>query len=285
MAFEKNNIPKDLIERLKNGDCALFVGAGLSIPCGLPSWGGLLRELIDEVKKLPFETKEQVADYEKMIEDSNKYLTLASDLKEILGPKFFDYVKKRFTDGSLRPNQNHDLVVKLPFKFVITTNYDQLIDQTYAFTYRQLPAILTYSMSRDIAYKIWNNEYFILKAHGDININSEGIVMTENDYREIIYRNPGFQSALQVLFSTKSILFLGTSFSDIDFILLMRFLHTSYHGGGPTHYILVNETEVLNTEAKRYLHDFKLHTIKYNPENNREQITQFLELLIEEVSV
>ena len=279
MAFDTTRVPVDLIKHLTNGNCSLYVGAGLSQSSGLPNWEGLLKELIDEVKKLPYDTAQQVNDYAKMITDSNKFLMLASDLKSTLAKNFFEYLEKRFADQKLIPNNNHILLTDIPFEFIITTNYDQLIEKAYAFNKHILHPVLTHSSSRDIAYKIWNKEFFILKAHGDINIRKDEIVMTEKDYRDILFKNPGFQSALQVMFSTKSILFVGTSFTDPDFILLMRYLHSAYHGGGPTHYILINENAILDTEAKRNMEDFNLHSIKFNPENDREQITQFLEYL------
>lgn len=282
MAFEISQIPEELLEYLKNKNCSLFVGAGLSISSGFPTWPKMLEELIKVMGTLPYDTSSQKADYEKMLTDSNKYLMIAEDLKSLLGKKFNEYLEKRFADPSLKPNHNHQFITEIDFQFIITTNYDKLLEKAYAYPKQLFPAVLTNTMSRDIAYKIWNKEFFIVKAHGDVNIRKDEIIMTEKDYRDIMFKNPGFQSALQVMFSTKSIIFVGTSFTDPDFLLLMRYLHSAYHGGGPTHYILINENDVLNVEAKRYMEDFNLHSIKYNPENDYEQITQFLEILSKE---
>jgi hypothetical protein len=279
MPFDKKNIPDELVTHLQKNNCSLFVGAGLSIGSGLPTWANMLKELIGEVKKLPYDTSAQVGDYVKMLADPHKYLMIAEDLKTMLGKSFFDYLAKRFGDPSLNPNANHNLIAQTNFRFIITTNYDQLLEKAFAFTSKIFPAVLTNTSSKDIAYKIWNSEFFIVKAHGDVNINKEKIVMTERDYREIMFSNPGFQSALQVMFSTKSILFVGTSFTDPDFMLLIRYLHTAYHGGGPTHYILINQDDILDTEAKRYMADFNIHTIRYNAKGGYEEITQFLQII------
>ncbi len=282
MAFDKNNIPEELITHLKKDNCSLFVGAGLSVASGLPTWEIMLGELIHEMGKLPFDTDSQKKDYEKMMKDPNKYLMIAEDLKGTLGKSFNEYLERRFGDSKLKPNVNHEIIAQINFQFIITTNYDQLLEKAFAFTTHYLPAVLTNTSSRDIAYKIWNKEFFIVKAHGDVNIRKDEIVMTEKDYREIMFKNPGFQSALQVMFSTKSILFVGTSFSDPDFILIMRYLHTAYHGGGPTHYILTNQNDVLDVEAKRYMSDFNLHSIKFDPKKDYEEITEFLSILHKE---
>ena len=39
--------PVSLVEQLARGNCVAFVGAGLSIPCGLPSWRRLLEMMLD----------------------------------------------------------------------------------------------------------------------------------------------------------------------------------------------------------------------------------------------
>ncbi len=282
MPFNSKTIPQALIDALKGNNCALFVGAGLSVGAGLPTWKGLLTTLIQEVKALPYDTRSIVRQYNALLSDTSKYLMLAQDIKDTLtADKFYDVLARIFGNPALQPTPTHSALTKISFSFVITTNYDRLIEKAYikASKVGEIPPTLTQTNSRDIAYKIWNNEFFILKAHGDVAVRRDEIVMTESDYRSILFKNPGFQSAIQVLFSTKSLLFIGTSFTDPDFILLMRYLHSAYHGGGPPHYILINEKDILDVEAKSHLRDFKLHTIKYNPENNHQQILQFIQSL------
>jgi len=279
MAFDTNLIPNQLVADIKSGKTALFVGSGLSVEAGLPTWKGLLLELIEEVKKLPYDTTKIVEDYVKLINDPSKYLILAQDLKYNLLSGFPDIMERRFNDATLRPAPIHISLLKIPFSYVITTNYDRLLEKAYVRLTGEIPATLTQSNSRDIAYKIWNKEFFILKAHGDITVRKDELIMTESDYRDILFKNPGFQSALQVMFSSKSILFIGTSFTDPDFLLLMRYLHTAYHGGGPQHYILINKDEILDVEARHFMHEFKIHCIKYDPVNHREQILQFADSL------
>ena len=283
MPFDKAKIPKELIDSFKSGKSSVYVGAGLSIKAGLPTWKNLIIDLIEEVKKLPYDTTKQVEDYLKLIADPSKYLLIAQDIKDSLGKLYFDFLTKRFDNPAIVLTDDYNHLVSLPNNFIITTNYDNLIERAFINVHKNIPVTFTHRQNSEIAYKMWNREFFILKAHGDVRILKEDIIMTERDYRDILFKNPGFQSALQVLFSTNSILFLGTSFSDPDFILLMRYLHSAYHGGGPTHYILINEKDTLDVEAKRYLLDFNLHTIFYNPEKNYVQITEFLDLLLEAV--
>jgi hypothetical protein len=281
MSFNRHDIPAKLFEVIKNESLGIFVGAGLSKASGLPDWRGLLEELIREVEKLPKNLINSITDYKKLVkeQDTNKLLLLAEDLKTELAKNYEDYLMERFNDTKLKPSVVQEKLFNIKINFIITTNYDNLLERAYVRIKGDIPTTLTYTQSRGIAANLWNKNFFILKAHGDVKTNVEEIILTELDYREVIYKERGYQSALQVLFSTNSILFLGTSFSDPELLLLLRFLHHSYHGGGPTHYILLNKTEVLATESKRYMHDFNMHTILYDPHDNYIEVEEFVDFL------
>lgn len=42
-------IPFELVEEIKKGNCALFIGAGFSIQAGLPTWYELVKRLSKEL--------------------------------------------------------------------------------------------------------------------------------------------------------------------------------------------------------------------------------------------
>jgi hypothetical protein len=268
-------IPDDLIQLFKRNACGLYIGAGLSQAAGFPSWGKLLEMLIAEVEKLPHNISSKVQDYKSLLQNPNNYLLVAEDIKNQLGPRLSKFMFDIFSDQTKKPTETIKNFIKLPINFVITTNYDALVEQAYLKIYDEIPTTLTYELGRDIAYKLWENKFFILKAHGDVRYNSARLVLTENDYREIIFRQPGYQSALHAMFSSKSVLFVGTSFTDPDLILLLRYLHNSFHGGGPMHYILLSDDSVVDTQTERYFHDFNLHTIRYSKANGHFELNDF----------
>ncbi|MBC6436058.1 hypothetical protein FM036_44305 [Nostoc sp. HG1] len=73
----------------------------------------------------------------------------------------------------------------MAFKVLITTNYDSLIEQAYYGIRKQFAPVITFDNGRAIAYNLWENKFFILKAHGDVKINLSRLVLTEKDYRNI----------------------------------------------------------------------------------------------------
>src|SRR5207248_4676442 len=114
----------------------------------------------------------------------------------------------------------HIVLTELPFSFVVTTNYDQLIETAYLPKLKRIPKIFTHQDSSDFADALWKEEFFILKAHGDLQKKST-IVLTEKDYRNVIYSAPGYRALLAAIFTTKTMLFVGASLNDPEIKLLL----------------------------------------------------------------
>ncbi len=89
MSF-KTKVPPEIYSNFKQKRCCFFVGAGLSIPAGFPTWAGLLDKLVNVLVDRGTISKEKLADYENLKKDSTKFLFLAEDLKSEIGSTFFD---------------------------------------------------------------------------------------------------------------------------------------------------------------------------------------------------
>ncbi|RYE20314.1 MAG: hypothetical protein EOP45_11270 [Sphingobacteriaceae bacterium] len=247
--FKVDDIPQGLINAFKEQRGSLFIGAGLSVSAGLPTWAGLIQELLDEVKNV---TRISQDDYDSCVRlsvDSNKFLLLAEELRDRLGNEAFrQFVIRRFDTNSPQPTALHEKLVNLLYNFIVTTNYDTLIEDAFASTMKKVPSVYNYDDSSDIANSLWDKRRFILKAHGDAKIYKDGIVMTEQDYRKLIFSRPGYQAILQVIFTTNTLLFLGASLSDPEIKMFLSYLRNAYHGGGPIHYALIAKDKIDNIE-------------------------------------
>lgn len=275
-----SDLPKELIENFEKKFGALFIGAGLSIGAGLPSWPGLLNELIKLADKTDFIPEERINEYKKLEKDPSKYLFLAEELKYELGRRFNDYFEETFGSQNFEPTYNHELIAKTDLSLVITINYDDLIERAFTKVRMNYPNSFTYSEARLAANNFWKEKFFILKAHGDAKKDVESLILSQKDYRKVFYREPGYRSLIQAIFTTKSIVFLGVSFADPEFNQLLDYLHDSFHGGGPTHYLLIEESKMMNSMSRRFLEDFNIQTITFKNDNgNYEEITSFLEIL------
>jgi hypothetical protein len=271
-------IPKELKEVYEKGAFGLYIGAGISQASGLPSWSQLLTELIDLAEEYNI-SKDKCNELRTLIKDPSKYLLIAEDLKELLPGDLFKYFKNRFDNRKDKPSELLRKIIKLRTRFIITTNYDTLIEKAYIEINEQ-PNDITYKDASTINYNLLNNERFLLKAHGDARRSPDEIIITERDYRQIIFREKGYQSVLYAMFSMCHVLFLGVSLNDPELRLMLGFIHNIFHGGSPEHFAIMSNKNLSKTEIDRWRKDFRITIIGYDPKNNHEELENFINELL-----
>ncbi|TGD58986.1 SIR2 family protein [Flavobacterium humi] len=280
MSFTDDHFPSEMIESFKDKSSVFFVGAGISIEAGLPTWGKLISELITLASSQPWCSADKVSEYNKLLAEGNSFLLLAEELKSELGSVFYDFMEDTFGRPDIRPTETMESILSFNSNIIITSNYDRLIENTYTKLNGYPPPTFTYSQSREIANNYWKQKFFVLKAHGDAFSDVQGIILSQRDYRKTLYRELGYKSILQSIFSTKSIFFVGTSMTDPEFNLLLDYLHESYSGGGPTHYLLISDEKANPIIQRRFFEDFKIKTITYNNKSGRHsEINEYLKEL------
>lgn len=283
MAIARDEIPQKLLQNYGQGKCGFFVGAGLSRGAGFPDWEGLLVGMIDHGVNCQMISDDKAAECRELATDQTKYLMLAEELKEVLGPtEFKSFLEETFLRKDVQHRPVHSLLVTLrKAKFIITTNYDVLIES--AFAQAQIrPTVLKYYEAHAIQRQLHRRDSFVLKAHGDAETAAEEVVLTDKDYRRLLYQEPGYQSALQSIFTMYSVIFLGCSLDDPELHLLLNYINAAFPKGGVPHYALMSAANILPTERSRWKKDYNMQIIPISPDNNYADIDTFLEILHEE---
>jgi len=277
MAFKPDDIPGSLREAYAHRRCSLYVGAGLSQGAGLPSWAGLLHELIDYTDSNLPAFRDRVPEYRKLVDDPSKFLMLATELKEVLLGSFNDYIDKRFGDRSLKYTANHELLVRLAgLRFMITTNYDSLIEDAFiAATSKRVPTY-NYRQVGTVQRHLVKQEFFIFKAHGDAETVGEGIILTEQDYRKLMFEQRAYQSLLASMFTMTTMIFVGASMADPELRLLLQFISSAFETDGPQHFAVMAEEDMGMVEMERWRKDFNVQFIPISKANNYEDLTLLL---------
>lgn len=192
-----------LVVHAREGQLALFLGAGVSIPAGLPSWNGLIAGLARETEDLNDEWLKHLGptDQAELIQTYDK-------------KGFAKRVRTSVKASGTRPSLVHALLAGFDVGEVVTTNYDVLYERAVRATGGRISRVLPWSL--DVADGPW-----VLKLHGDVR-HPKSIVLTRRHMVMFDAANRPSASLLQSLFLTKHVLFVGVSFTDDNLIRLVH---------------------------------------------------------------
>lgn len=175
----------------------IFVGSGISIPSGLPSWDNSINQIKDKLN-----------------------LSKDFDLDKIKIPQYYYNTrgKKEYTQlvreifkygDDLQPNKLHDLIMQFNVNTIVTTNYDRLIERSAENNGIFLNVV---SKDNDLPYRNSNKE--LIKMHGDFE--NDNFVLKEDDYLNYSNNFKLIENYIKSLIGSKTILFLGYSLQDPD---------------------------------------------------------------------
>jgi hypothetical protein len=264
--------PDHLFNAVENGSCVLFAGAGISLGTGLPSWRALVKGLIERVGDI--EPRKAITLRDEY--DAGHLLRAAQYAKDELGPhEYFQFLGNILSLG-VAPHVNHDLICSIPFRAVITTNFDKLIETAFTLRHRRMPTTFTGKSLSALASGLYANSFFLFKLHGDID-QPESIVLTRQDFDQIIYHSPHIKTFLHSMFARNTILYVGYSLNDPDFDLILGELAAQFAGNTPVHYALLPEPDPL--KAQELKTRFNIRALPYDPADEHAAVTNFLEAL------
>src|SRR5713101_3020732 len=116
--------PDELVRYVNEGKCVLFVGSGLSKCAGLPTW----EELLDGMLKKLYEVGLDAL-HEKELDTlfkEKKFLEIADYCKEKFGNRFYpEILLPQLRGDGVDIPKHHEVIMKLPFSGIVTTNYDK----------------------------------------------------------------------------------------------------------------------------------------------------------------
>lgn len=187
-----------LREAMREKRLVLFVGAGSSIGSGMPSWH---KAVIRIAKKLQIEDDVQTADYLKIPQYYNNEYG-KKDYTQLMR-EIFQY------NSRLYPGKVHDAIIAFDADIIITTNYDNLLEQAAENNGEFLHVI---SQDKDLPYCKAGKS--LIKMHGDFE--HDNFVLKEDDYLHYHKSFKLIETYVKSLIGSKTILFLGYSLSDPD---------------------------------------------------------------------
>ena len=191
-----------LVEAMKNEECVLFVGAGLSQNAQMPSYKMLIETLARDIGVT-----------EELSSEVDTYLDIAQAYRN-QGKSVQSVVAELFGSGAdhILPSLAHYLLMSLPIRIVITTNYDHLLEKTQEALRNYPLRIVDHEAISQTGYRDGN---YIVKFHGDAE--DGDVVLSRDDYDRFFTKRPEMASLLEGLLLNQTFFFVGYSLRDPNF--------------------------------------------------------------------
>lgn len=268
---------EQLIGRIMDGETVPFVGAGISSQIGFPTWK---QHLIDQGKTSGIDASQVTkllydGQYEKVIEEIEDKGYRDAFLREI----------KDIFSEKLDPNDTYKLITDLFPNKVLTTNYDQTLEQAYhTFKSSKIQIIESSNILENLDY----TRTTVIKLHGDIN-HPPKCIISKKQYEDayglgsldLIKPIP---TLLKSYFETKSLLFLGCSLNRDRTMEVFKAVKEENPNEVFSHFSLegMPETKEELEARNNYLAGIGISAIWY-PKGRYEYIEQILRLVLNEL--
>ena len=259
-----------LIEAIKEGNCVAFIGAGFSAPA-VRTWDELLVALSDSDYLKEKETvRKQVKSFLEHAETGKTPLfdreAAAELIKTGLGVNFRGEVRRYLCQGEeggiKQVNERRRLLETIPFDAILTTNFDSKIPGIPLKDADVAGLLRTRSRGwvDAIQHEDGSNSSQVIALHGDINDDSEDrapLVFSRSGYRQLLFETSNYQSLIRTVFATKTVVFLGFSFSDAYLNLIRSEVLSMLYPKGSEKTIAFAVMDDLEREQVDYLEKYE----------------------------
>ena len=210
---------QELVNAIRTRTALLFVGAGVSMNLGVPSW----RELTAHIAQL---LGHDPAEFGALGDDQTlaEYYALHTGS---IGPlrSWMDVEWHRDAAEKLKRSEIHRLIVKLGFPVIYTTNYDRYLElahEVHGARYTKVANIGGMAAAEPGVTQI-------VKFHGDFE-DDGSVVLTESSHFDRLTLDGPLDLKLRADLLGRVALFIGYSLSDVSIRYLLYRLHKLWEG-------------------------------------------------------
>lgn len=199
-SIPSSQLVEEVCRAAYRGEAAAFVGAGISIPSGLPNWTSLLRPMIAHQGLQLRPWGEDLPLIAQHIVNLN-----AGSRSRLLGG-----LQEVIQRSGAKPNHYHRAIARSTINLIWTTNYDTLLEQAYG-----APSVIVRARDADMSHPAVPDAVEIIKAHGCIERSApEELVLTREDYEDFFVNRPLLAERLRNDLQSRTFFFAGYGYGD-----------------------------------------------------------------------
>lgn len=229
------------VDAIRNGNAAIFAGAGLSKDSGMVDWRELLTPVARRLGLNIEKESDLVALAQFFVNERASRHEISQLILDDLG---------RHAD----PNRKHVALARLPIETYWTINYDKLIEDALK---AQGKTFDVKAQRSHFAVSRTKRDAIVYKMHGDID-DPTSAVLIRDDYEGYHLHNAPFIDALIGDLLHRRFLFVGLSFQDPNLNFVLGRIRAQFRGGGGEHFCLMRE-EVQGDDTDD---DFRLRKLR-----------------------
>lgn len=204
----------ELMEIIDKKPISLFYGAGVSMACGGPSGSQLFSAIRKQFKGPEIESFFDYMDKIMKFDDSNR-----SEIEAFIIDQL----------ASISPEESHRYLFSLPWRAILTTNYDRLPELVLETLDKNRTIISKSDPDDSDIDQTKSNLLYCFKLFGDVRYKypiGGWIVLTNSDYRIAYNRRSKFIELFSNLAISGHVIYLGYSFNDhLVFDILREIKH------------------------------------------------------------
>lgn len=277
--------PLPLITELAERRCIIFIGSGVSAGAWKevdkekkhpPVWKELLQNILNSKPEDKFKNKKQA----EALLKKDKYLESAEIIryKLLTNAEYNSLIENSFL--GYNPSQIHKIVEQLDQKIVVTTNFDELYENLCRKGEGEKGYTVIKYYDSGLIARLRSPKRVIIKAHGCVS-EPEKTVLTKSDFFKARSENPGFFSALESLFLTHTLLFIGYSITDPEIQLILENNVITYPSDNPHYAIFAKGNHTSTLEVFKNINN--IQSLEYKNNGDHQELIDSLADLSDKV--
>ena len=236
--IKREEFVKKFAEKCKNNSAAIFLGAGMSVDAGLPSWKNHFLPLAEEMDINIENTKYQIYDIAQFY--ANRFGT--NELYKKVGKEI---------NRILVSSKALDQLSLMQCNSIWTTNFDQVLENNLS-KIGKITNII--SKESDLIGCDLNKNVNIFKLNGDIR-DIQNAVITKSDLEKYHENHHYYLAFFKRELITKTFLFLGYSFTDSLVLPCISELGRAFNNNQPHHFTIIKNSQ--SKDFKNYIADLE----------------------------
>lgn len=273
----------DLVDDLARQRVVLFLGAGVSASAQTQSGTRMLgwEAFLDACRA---DVAADISAQVRELLDKKDYLLACEVLQRALEERWPEKVRGEYGQKAT-PSPLHHALIKLRQRFILTTNFDKLIE--IALDASDQDSSHYYTVISSIDDKVFkalkdHSGRYVIKIHGTVD-DSEGLVFSRSEYIKLAFGNARYSLFLENLLLNYTFLFVGFSMDDPAITSLMEMYALKYELARP-HYLISSDSVPQNIiDINKRLR--KLNYINYDPVDHHKNLPPLIEALAERADI